>query len=293
MSQISLVDFIANVVPSPLSVKKRTTHDGMVVCQLAALPNPGSWMGTAQVSLVMHEGTPFELVWRPLERRRVERHIVSADQFHLTPADTPVYVAWQGTQHCLAIALTATFIQKAAIEPFGGKLPELKPTVALSNSAIKDLVSCLRHEMIEDDFCSRLCMEYAGMMLVLRLLSTYGKSRKPLPTINGGLGASRQRRVLHYIEVHMSEDIGLDDLAREAGLSSYHFGKAFKASLGVPPCRYVMERRILRAKELLLNGRAPITEIAHDLGFSSHSHFTDVFRKTTGATPSQFRRDRI
>jgi AraC family transcriptional regulator len=79
-------------------------------------------------------------------------------------------------------------------------------------------------------------------------------------------------------------------LAEEAGLSPYHFSKAFKASLGVPPWRYVTERRIHRAKELLLDRCRSITEIAHDLGFSSHSHFTDVFRKKTGRAPSRFRR---
>ena len=107
----------------------------------------------------------------------------------------------------------------------------------------------------------------------------------------GGLGTSCQRRVLDYIEAHLTEEIGLGQLAEEAGLSPYHFSKAFKTSLGVPPWRYVTERRIHRAKELLLDGCRSITEIAHDLGFSSHSHFTDVFRKTTGRAPSRFRRD--
>jgi AraC family transcriptional regulator len=293
MPQISLIDFIANVLPPRLSVKKRIARDGLVVCRHATSSNPGSWMGATQVTLVMHEGAPFELAWRPLERRRIDRHIVAANQFHLTPADTPVHVAWQGTQHSITIAMTSPFIQRAASEPFDGKIPELRPMVALRDPAIADLASCLRREMSEDNPCKRLCLDYAGMMLVLRLFTTYGEETKSLQTVSGGLGASRQRRILDYIDAHLSEDIGLDDLAGEAGLSSYHFGKAFKASLGVPPCRYVTERRIHRAKELLLGGHGSITEIAHDLGFSSHSHFTDVFRKTTGATPSRFRRDRI
>jgi len=107
----------------------------------------------------------------------------------------------------------------------------------------------------------------------------------------GGLRVSCQRRVLDYIEAHLTEEIGLDQLAQEAGLSPNHFSKAFKTSLGVPPWRYVTERRIHRAKKLLLDGSSSITEIAHDLGFSSHSHFTDVFRKATGKPPSHFRRD--
>jgi len=146
MPQISLVDFIADVVPRSLTVNKRVAQDGLVVCHHATLANPGSWMGATQVTLVMHEGAPFELAWRPLERRRAEKHIVTADQFHLTPADTPVHVAWRGTQHSLTIALTPSFIQRTAAEPFDGNIPKLRPMVALRDPAITDLVSCLRRE---------------------------------------------------------------------------------------------------------------------------------------------------
>ena len=108
----------------------------------------------------------------------------------------------------------------------------------------------------------------------------------------GGLGASRRRRVADFIKAHLEEDIGLAALAAEAGLSRHHFGKAFKATSGKPPHRYITERRVQKAREMLLSDRASITDIALALGFSSHSHFTDVFHKTTGTTPSLFRGNR-
>lgn len=64
-------------------------------------------------------------------------------------------------------------------------------------------------------------------------------------------------------------------------------------TFGVPPHRYIGEQRIHRAKELLLDGSRSITDVALDLGFASHSHFTDAFRKITGVTPSRYRKDRI
>jgi AraC family transcriptional regulator len=291
VTKTSLIDFVANIVPRSISVSKRVAHDGLVICRHAASANPGSWMGSAQVTLVVHEGAPFEIAWHPSERRQAEKHTVTSGQFHVTPAHEPVHVAWRGTQRSLTIALTDSFIRKAIDEPFDGKLPELRPRVALHDPETEKLVAALRRDMDLDDRYSRLCLDHVGAMLALRLFTTHGEGVKSLPVIRGGLGASCQRRLLDFIEAHLTEEIGLGQLAEEAGLSPYHFSKAFKTSLGVPPWRYVTERRIHRAKELLLDGCRSITEIAHDLGFSSHSHFTDVFRKTTGRAPSRFRRD--
>ena len=131
-------------------------------------------------------------------------------------------------------------------------------------------------------------LRYAAS-LVLRLFETHGESRRRPAPVRGGLGASRRRRVADFIEAHLEDDIGLAALIAEAEPSRHHFGKAFKVTFGRPPRRYIAERRVQKAKEMLLSDRASITDIALALGFSSHSHFTDVFRKTTGTTPSLFR----
>lgn len=104
----------------------------------------------------------------------------------------------------------------------------------------------------------------------------------------GGLGALRLRRVV----AHLADDISLSDLAAQARLRTHHFGEAFKASTGISPHRYLVERRIRRAKELLLGAEQSIAQIAISVGFASHSHFTDNSRRLTGTTPSRFRIDR-
>lgn len=106
-----------------------------------------------------------------------------------------------------------------------------------------------------------------------------------------GLGASRRRLIIEHIEKHLDEELRLGNLAKLANLSRHHFCRAFKVTFGMPPGRYITERRIDRAKGLLRDSRRSITEIALDLGFASHSHFTDAFRKITGITPSRYRHD--
>ena len=66
---------------------------------------------------------------------------------------------------------------------------------------------------------------------------------KSLPVIRGGLGPSCQRRLLDYIDAHLTEEISLDQLAQEAGLSSYHFSKAFKRDCGASPTDYRLHAR--------------------------------------------------
>jgi AraC family transcriptional regulator len=106
----------------------------------------------------------------------------------------------------------------------------------------------------------------------------------------GGLAAWQQRVVTAYIEDHLAEPISLATLARLAGLSSYYFCRAFRQSLGLPPHRYHNHRRMERAKLLLAKPAPSVTDIGLTIGYSETSSFTAAFHKTTGFTPTAFRR---
>jgi AraC family transcriptional regulator len=95
--------------------------------------------------------------------------------------------------------------------------------------------------------------------------------------------------VLDYIHSHPTEELALDDLARMARLSAFHFSRLFKASTGLTPHQYVLRWRVEESKRLLRNSRMEIADIAQRLRFSDQSHFTSLFRKLTGATPRRWR----
>jgi AraC family transcriptional regulator len=96
--------------------------------------------------------------------------------------------------------------------------------------------------------------------------------------------------VAEYIEEHLAEDLSLSQLAEVAGLSQFHFARAFRESMGLPPLRYVSARRVERAKDLLAQPGLSVTQIGAQLGFNDTSHFSASFRKHIGATPSAYRR---
>ncbi|PWB81380.1 MAG: hypothetical protein C3F11_15430 [Methylocystaceae bacterium] len=240
-------------------------------------------------TLFMHEGPPVEMACRLAESDHEEKHRVTEGQFHLLPAARAADVRWKGEKQSLVIGFEKNFLECAVGDAFEGNAPEISSRAALCDPAIEALVACVRRETTRNNTCSRLLLEYLGASLVVRLFETYGNGARPLPRIKGGLGDRRQRRVLEFIEEHLNENLSLAALAAEAGLSTHHFGKAFKGSLDIAPWRYVTKRRIHRAKELLLMDHQSITEIAYALGFSSHSHLSETFRRATGMTPSEFR----
>jgi AraC-like DNA-binding protein len=111
----------------------------------------------------------------------------------------------------------------------------------------------------------------------------------PAPQTRGGLPPGALRRVREYIETHLSESIDLTALAGIAGLSLYHFARAFKQSTGVTPHYYLVQRRVARAQEMLVRTELSLSEIALAAGFSDQSHFARHFRQMLGMTPGQFR----
>lgn len=111
-----------------------------------------------------------------------------------------------------------------------------------------------------------------------------------LPVARGGLAPRALRRCVELIHARLSDEISLDELACEAGLSSFHFARMFKQSLGVPPRVYVTRLRMERACDLLEQTDIPVNGIALQVGYSSHQALAKVFTKSMNITPSDYRR---
>jgi len=109
------------------------------------------------------------------------------------------------------------------------------------------------------------------------------------PTHRGGVAPRALARVHEFVEAHLEENIGIHMLAAVAGLSMYHFARAFKQSEGMTPHDYVVQCRIRRTQELLASTDLPVSEIAGVVGFADQSHCTRRFREHVGVTPSRYR----
>jgi len=99
----------------------------------------------------------------------------------------------------------------------------------------------------------------------------------------------RFARVRDYIEHNLGEAISLEDLARVAGISRFHFARQFRAGTGESPMGYLVRTRVERAKALLCDSQTRVADISAELGFADQSHFTRTFRRLVGVPPSAYR----
>jgi AraC-like DNA-binding protein len=136
---------------------------------------------------------------------------------------------------------------------------------------------------------SRLARSWAEAEVHCRpRINTLGHSPivEPSAPSRGGLPPGLTQRICEFIESHLDQKIGLDDLAAMAGLSTHHFARAFHQSVGMPPHNYLLTRRLEQVERMLRDTQLPLSEIAVATGFSDQSHLARHFRRRTGVSPS-------
>jgi AraC family transcriptional regulator len=167
---------------------------------------------------------------------------------------------------------------------------QLAPRLFFEDAALWDTALKLSTLIESAGADNRLYLEALGTVLAHEVMRLNAGTPRPEPQMRGGLAAWQQRKVTDHIEQHLAEHIPLATLAQLARLSLYYFCRAFKQSFGVSPHRYHNNRRIELAKTLLAAPDASVTEVGLNVGFSETSSFTSAFRKTTGLTPTAYRR---
>jgi len=132
---------------------------------------------------------------------------------------------------------------------------------------------------------------YCEALSVIIAREVARRAARYMETPPGGLALWQQRLATNCIEEHLAEEISIGALATLVRLSASHFCRAFKQSFGVPPHRYHINCRIERARALLRDSGRSVTEIAFTVGFGDASAFSAAFRKSTGETPTAYRRN--
>ncbi|WP_207477582.1 AraC family transcriptional regulator [Arenibaculum pallidiluteum] len=121
---------------------------------------------------------------------------------------------------------------------------------------------------------------------LLAHLAAHHVSAAPAPR-RAPMNASALKRLEEYIHDNLAEPLDLDSLAAVVGCSRFHFARLFRATVGVSPHRYVVRRRLQRARALLRVGEGPLAQIAAATGFSDQSHLSNWIRRVYGASPMQ------
>jgi AraC-like DNA-binding protein len=142
----------------------------------------------------------------------------------------------------------------------------------------------------EPGTATALLLESIALAFHAHVVHRYGDALGSETSVSTGLALWQLRRACAFIDADLCGDPSVSDLARECRLSASHFARAFRQSTGMAPHRWIMKRRIERAKELLLEGELELVQIALDCGFSDQSHFTRNFGRSEGHSPGKWRR---
>ncbi len=178
----------------------------------------------------------------------------------------------------------------AVREELDGPLPlPVSSRSGLHDHAVSEILNLLFAEVESGGASGTLYAESLAHALAVRFLFL----GEHLPTQSRSTAILPQRKLRNIqdlIESRLAADLTLQELAAEIGYSRSHFLRMFRATTGMTPHRYVLKRRVERARQLLEQVELSIAEVAFSCGFSSQAHLTVAFRNEFGITPAEYRR---
>jgi AraC family transcriptional regulator len=264
---------------------------------VARTPTPRWGLGVARV----HSGAgEVRLAASPAHRLRlhVGRPVTGScsqgQPFHYTRGDLDVLPAGyddvcvqQNPTSSLMIELSPLLLHGAAedlgLSPARAQL-ELRHQ--LRDKQLELIALALEVESAAGYPSGQLYSESLGLALSARLLGvTPSAERSSLR----GLSTARRTLLLDFIEAHLDQPLSLQRLARVSDTSASHLKTLFKRSMGVSVHAYVVQRRVARARQLLLTGELPSSQVALESGFAHQSHMARCLRRLLGVTPSELR----
>jgi AraC family transcriptional regulator len=159
----------------------------------------------------------------------------------------------------------------------------------------RSCIEILLNHARSEGYCNFPYVHSVTRALLLHLMVAFESTTPGTLAAQQKLRASEAKldAMLDFIDSRLSEPLTLDDLADRVAVSRAHFVRRFRAVTGISPHRYLIMRRIERAKQLLSRSSMSLADIALQVGFSSQSHFSQAFHAATGHTPSQFRLARL
>ena len=224
-------------------------------------------------------------------------HRLKKGDFFLTSGGTPYDCRWKAVTaepfESMAVFIELPLLERAFEEVFGADAAHarLRDISAFTDVALNSLMERLHEELMRRK-ASPLFVQGLAQTIAIHLARNYAETVKELRSGSSSLPGFKLRQVTDWMAEHMAEDLSLEQLAAVAGLSKFHFHRLFKSAVGVAPSRYHMNLRMDEAKRLLRETKQSVVAVALDVGYANPSHFAQLFRRETGLSPSDYRRQR-
>ncbi|MDB5654944.1 MAG: AraC-type DNA-binding protein [Tardiphaga sp.] len=191
----------------------------------------------------------------------------------------------------LRFYISQASLDELSLDSRGPRVTTLAPgQLGQHDGVLLGLAHALLASIEQPNDRNALLVDHIGLAFHAHAIRTYGSSTASNCPKAGKLSALELRRALNFMMDYLDGDPNIADIARECGLSSGYFSRAFRLTTGTTPHQWLVKKRIERARELLLMGDLELAEIAVVCGFVDQSHFSRVFSKFEGESPGRWRK---
>jgi AraC family transcriptional regulator len=224
-------------------------------------------------------------------------HRIRKGSFFLTSGGAPYDCRWKAVTsepfETMAVFIELPLLQRALAEVFGADAAQarLRDLSAFTDATLNFYLEQLRDELMRKK-TSPVLVQGLGHAIAIHLARNYAEKIKGPQSASPSLPGFKLRQITDWMAEHVAEEFNLQRLAARAGLSKFHFIRLFKAATGVSPSRFHLNLRMNAARQLLRETKQSIVTIALDVGYNNPSRFAQLFRRETGLTPSDYRRQR-
>jgi AraC family transcriptional regulator len=226
-------------------------------------------------------------------RRAGLSHTGSAVHGDIDIIPAGVASVWQmhdENDRAVLMVLSQTMLNHVAEENgFGARGVELRNRFMARDRQLESVAWAMKSELELGSPSGALYLDGLALSAAARLVAGHSSVTVEQRRY-GGLDGRRLKRTLEFIEAHLAGELSLSRLATVAEMSVSHFRAGFRESVGIPVHQYVIERRVERAKSLLMREGQSITDIALAAGFTHQSHLARHMQRSTGFSPLQMKR---
>ncbi len=242
-------------------------------------------------SFIYHRHHPAR-VTRKIEGNAPTTELIGPRRICLTPGDATAHWEHHGEPEILQVYLRGSMYQAAVAELYGCDVSqaEIVPRFAMVDPLLEQLAIAITTALWDGTVEDGLYVDTLAQTIAVHLARVHSTRSRPISTPPmASIGGARIKRVIEYIEEHLDGDLRLEAMAAEVGVNPVYFARSFREAIGQSPHRYVLQRRVKRAKELLRDTEMSVVNVALASGFSSQSHLSHWFQRYVGVSPAAYR----
>ncbi|OON64073.1 hypothetical protein B0920_12305 [Massilia sp. KIM] len=222
--------------------------------------------------------------WRPLLLRHGDFYLSTSETIQLRRAHQ-----CRSDFEGIRLELSTLVLSRCTHEPGDATAWQGREIRGSADPTLRALLTLLRPSACQSAALTTPFVDGVTQAVAAQLASYPANARRKPGGQHHGLAPYKFRLVLRAMRERLAEPFDLGYLAGLAGLSTFHFSRAFKKASGLPPSRYFQRLRIDQARRMLAEGERSVIDIALAVGFRSPSHFSQVFRQAAGFSPSEYR----